>query len=60
MRGTIELYDDDEIFVVLDDVGDEEAMTKGGEEGSKRSGCDEQNNENDSVYPRSGLQALLP
>ncbi|KAJ8445601.1 hypothetical protein Cgig2_018542 [Carnegiea gigantea] len=53
----VELSDDDENSVTLDNVGDEDTPTKGGDEGSKGSGGDERNNENESVWPRSGLQA---
>jgi len=38
------------------DVGDEETLAKGGEEGSKETGA-KRNNDNDSMWPRSGLQA---
>ena len=31
------------------DVGDEETKTKRGDEGSKGSGCDKGNNENDNI-----------
>lgn len=53
----IELSDDDEIPMASDNVGDEKTPTEGGEEGSKGSGGGERNNEDDSVWPRSGLQA---
>ncbi|KAJ8428708.1 hypothetical protein Cgig2_025699 [Carnegiea gigantea] len=44
------------IFVAFDDVGFVETTIKGGDKGSKGSGCDEANNYNDSVWPRSSLQ----
>ncbi|KAJ8428152.1 hypothetical protein Cgig2_011525 [Carnegiea gigantea] len=41
------------ISVASDDVGDEETQAEGGEEGSKGGRGDEQNNENESVWPQS-------
>ncbi|KAJ8439611.1 hypothetical protein Cgig2_020987 [Carnegiea gigantea] len=51
----IELSDDDEISMAPDIVGEEDTPVKGGEEGSKASKGDGRNNENESMWPRSGL-----
>jgi len=65
---TIEMLDDGKISITLEDAGDREAAEKdnAGDEGaaekrcgdgSKREGCDDVNDVNDNVWPRSGMQA---
>jgi len=65
---TIEMSDDDEISVVSEDAGDEEATEEddaGDEEaaerrcgdGNKREGCAYGNDVNDNVWPCSGMEA---
>ncbi|KAJ8446759.1 LOW QUALITY PROTEIN: hypothetical protein Cgig2_000770 [Carnegiea gigantea] len=49
----IELSDDDKISIASDDIGDEETTERRGDEGTKGRGCDEGNNESDSIWPRS-------
>ena len=67
-RDTIEMSDDDEKFVVSEDAGDEEATKEddaGNEraaekqcgDGNKREGCDDGNDVNDNVWPRSRMEA---
>ncbi|KAJ8440774.1 hypothetical protein Cgig2_007180 [Carnegiea gigantea] len=51
----IELFDDDEIIVASNDVGDEETAEIGADEGTQGRGVDEVNNKSDSFWPRSSL-----
>jgi len=53
----IELFDDNEISIVSDDMGDEETTERRGDEGTKGRGCDEGNDKSDSIWPRTSLQA---
>ena len=51
----IELFDDDEIIVASNDVGDEKTTKIGADKGTKGRGVDEVNNKSDSFWPQSSL-----